>query len=161
MQDDEIKHYILESLGKSRSRDEILIGICENSDLTWQEADAIVVSIMLQNEAAINRRQFTLFFIIAFIFFITGIFLAGYGIYGISLFFTPQGGMPNDLTTYFMPVIEMGLDPFQAFLAAVPAYFTLLSYFLFSPISATFFGIAMIIGSLLGMRKNWSAILGR
>jgi hypothetical protein len=160
MQDKELTSFILERSGKSFNHDEIITELCENTGLTWGEAEALVVQVQAENQATIARHQFPLMFFVALVIFTTGLLLTGYGIYGIFLNFSPQGSMPDDLTTYFMPIIETGLDPFHALLLAISAYFKLILYFLISPISLTFLGIAMLIGSLVGMRKTWSAILG-
>jgi D-alanyl-lipoteichoic acid acyltransferase DltB (MBOAT superfamily) len=159
MQNNDLINFILDGVSKSRSRDEIIFGICQGTGITWEAADALVERVIAENDNVIARRRFPLLIIVAFFFFITGLLLVSYGIYGISLFFTRQGGLPADLTTYFMPIIESGLDPLQVIQAAVPAYFRLILYFLFSPFSAILFGIAMIFGSLVGMRDVWSAIL--
>ncbi len=161
MQEKEIADFILEGLNKSRSRDDILMAVCRNTGLPWEEAEVLLDRIREENETAITRHQFPLMLIVALIIFITGIFLTGYGVYGIYLTFTPQGGVPNDLTTYFMPVIQIGLDPIHALLAVIPAYFKFIMIFLFSPISAAILGIAMIVGSLMGLRTSWAAILRR
>lgn len=161
MQDRELNDFILKRLVKSHSRDEILVELCETNGFSWGEADAKLEYVQAENESAIARSQFPILFIIATIFFITGLLLTGYGVYGLTLLFSPGGGIPNDLTTYFIPVIEVGLDPFQIFLVLLPAYFKFLAYLLFNPVSAAMFGIAMIVGSLLGMRNSWTEILGR
>jgi hypothetical protein len=159
MQEIEITDFILDGLNKSHSRDDILMGVCRNTGIPWGEAEAFLQRIEEENEVTITRHQFPLMVVVALIFFITGIFLTGYGGYGIYLTFTPHGGLPNDLTTYFMPIIRVGLDPFHALKAVIPAYFKFIVVFLFSPISATLLGIAMIVGSLMGMRTSWAAIL--
>ncbi len=159
MQDEELTVFILEGLSKSHDRDDIITGICGITGLTWEESEDMLERVQAENQAVVVRRQFPLMFIVALTFFIAGFVLAAYGIYAISLFFSPQAGLPADLTTYFMPIIEHGLNPLHVVQTTIPAYFKLFVFFLFSPFSAIFFGIAMIIGSLVGMQDVWAAIL--
>ncbi len=161
MQEKEITDFILDGLNKSHSRDDILMAVCRNSGLHWEEAEALLDRIQEENEIAITRHQFPLMMVVALVFFTAGIFLTGYGGYGIYLGFTPQGGMPNDLTTYFMPVLRVGLDPFHVIMALIPAYLKFMLVFLFSPVSAAILGVSMIVGSLMGIRTSWTAILRR
>jgi hypothetical protein len=65
----------------------------------------------------------------------------------------------RDITSYIMPVIEIGVDPASALQPAIFPYFNLILGFILSPISALVFGIAMILDSLLGMRDAWSILL--
>jgi hypothetical protein len=159
MQDKELASYIQESLSKFRDRDEIIISICKKNNLTWDEAEAILDCVKDENEISIARRQFPLYFIVAFIFFVTGFILTGYGVYGTLLSFSKKGGMPDDLTTYFMPIIQTGLNPLEVLKAAIPSYFQLIIYFLFSPVSALILGISMIFGSLKGLSNEWAVII--
>jgi hypothetical protein len=159
MQEEKLVSYIQDNLSKFRDQDEIIIGICKMTNLTWEKAEAILDRVQTENEISIARRQFPLFFIVAFIFFVTGLMLTGYGVYGTLLSFSKKGGMPDDLTTYFMPIIQTGLDPLEVIKAAIPSYFQLIIYFIFSPVSALILGISMIIGSFNGLSKEWAVII--
>jgi len=100
---------------------------------------------------------------VAFAIFLCGLALTGFGIYGIFISVTANNADwgPRDITSYFMPVIEKGTDPVVAFQPAILPYFNLILGFIFSPIAALCSGIAMIIGSLFGMRDVWSDLLNR
>jgi hypothetical protein len=157
----EIQQHIIDELAGNRDRNHLITEICEMMALDWDQAEALVESVQAENEAVIARRRLPLLVILALAIFVGGLLLTGYGVYGIVLAFTRQGGLPDDLTTFFMPVIEEGIDPVHAMGPAVPLYLRLLVYFVFSPFSAAILGIAMIYGSLVGMREVWFVVLFR
>lgn len=157
----ELEKYALEKLSKAGNRDDLVAEICTLTHLSWERAEALLARLEAENQAVIARRQFPLLFSLATILFLAGLGLSAFGIYGITLFFRRDGGVPADLTSYFMPIIEQGLDPGQALGPAVPLYLRTAVYFILSPFSAAFFGAAMLVGSLLGMRRTWSALFDR
>ena len=154
----EIERHILEELYREGDRDDLIAEICSLTRLDWDQAAALVEGVRARNESSIARRRFPLLLALALVIFIGGLSLTGYGLYGLYLVFIGAGGIPDDLTTFFMPVIEEGLDPVRAMGPALPLYLRLFVYFVFSPISATLIGIAMLYGSLQGMRRVWASM---
>ena len=100
---------------------------------------------------------------VAFFVFAAGLILTGYGLYAIATTLTANHGDlgPPDITSYILPVIEKGVDPASALKPAIFPYFNLILGFMLSPFSALIFGVAMILGSLFGMRDAWSNLLNR
>jgi len=157
----EIKQRIIDELAEEHDPDDLILEICDKAKLNWDQAQALVRTVQDENESVIARRRFPLLFTLALAIFTGGLLLTGYGIYGIFLAFTRAGGMPDDLTTFFLPIIEKGLSPAQALGPAVPLYLKMIIYFVFSPFSAILFGIAMVYGSLAGMQDVWADVLFR
>jgi hypothetical protein len=83
------------------------------------------------------------------------------GLYAIASTVTAdQGGLgARDITSYIMPVIEKGVEPASALQPAIFPYFNLIIGFIPSPISAPVFGVAMILGSLVGLRDACSILV--
>ncbi len=131
--------------------------ICEMTRLPWGEVEARLSLIQEEHGRKIIQRQFPLLTGMALFFFTAGVLLTGYGLYAFIAGWTE--GFPRDLTWYFLPVINRGTDPLQALQPAVAPYFKMAFLFLFSPFSALIIGIAMLAGSLSGMKKAWQALL--
>lgn len=158
MPDTELQEWILGRLAASANRDDILQEACARTGCTWSQAESLLEQVELDRKSEIVRRRSPLFFAVALVVFLGGLALAGYGLYGLVLFFSPDS-MPADLTSYFLRILEQGEQPSGVFLSALPPYARFVVYFLFSPFTAFLVGLAMLAGSLLGLRDVWSAIL--
>jgi hypothetical protein len=154
----DLKEWIFDRLAASASRDDILQEICAWTRCDWSQAESILEQVERDREGEIFRRRLPLLFALALVVFLAGTVLAGYGLYGVVLFFSPDG-MPADLTTYFLRILEQGQQPSEVFLSALPPYLRFTLYFLFSPFTALLLGLIMVAGSLLGLRDVWSVIL--
>ena len=154
----DLQEWILDRLAASASRDDILHEICARTRCDWAQAEGILEQVELDRKSEIVRRRLPLLFALALVVFLGGLALAGYGLYGLVLFFSPDG-MPADLTTYFLRILEQGEQPSQVFLSALPPYLRFTIYFVFSPFTTLLLGLIMVAGSLLGLRDVWSAIL--
>jgi hypothetical protein len=151
--------YILDRLAKGDALDDITMEVCKRTNISWNVAEAHVRQIQESDDDVIVKRQFPLLTGVALFFFIAGLILTIYGVIVIVSGMVEE--TPRDLTSYIMPVIEQGVDPADALQPAVFPYTKLIFTFIFSPFSAIFFGIAMLLGSLLGMRKIWAVLLNR
>jgi len=154
---------ILKRLSDEDDPDDIILDICQKTGISWPEAERLVRQVQEKDEHEITQRQMPLLIGIAFFTFAAGLVLSGYGVYAIITSVTANRGdlAPRDITSYFMPVIERGVDPASALQPAVFPYFNLIVGFFLSPFSALLFGAAMIAGSLVGMREAWSKVLNR
>jgi hypothetical protein len=154
---------ILKRLSNVDDPDDIILDICQKTGYSWSEAEKLVDQVQEKDEHKITERQMPLLIGMAFFVFAAGLVLSGYGLYAIITAVRSDQGVlgPRDITSYFMPVIEKGVDPVSAFQPAIIPYFNLILGFFLSPISALLFGVAMIFGSLLGMRDAWSKVLSR
>jgi hypothetical protein len=155
----ELTAMIVRRLEAADDPDNIVADVCEATHLSWDEAEERIQEIQTANAVTITKRQFPLTGGIAFLFFAVGLLCVAYGLYAIVSSILDQG--PKDLTSYFSPVIEQGASPIDAFRPAVVPYFQLIVNFIISPVAALVLGIAMITGSLVGMRNTWSILLNR
>jgi hypothetical protein len=159
MDEPELTAYVIEHLGRQDDIDDLTLELCKQTGWGWQQAADFIGAVEAGNRPVIAKRQFPLLFALAFVLFAAGAGLIGYGVYGFYLTFSGQGGTPSDLTTYFMPVIQKGADPLEAMQPAISPYVRFFLYFWFGPVPALIFGGSMVAGSLLGMKRVWSAIL--
>jgi hypothetical protein len=161
MDNDELTNNIIHLLSKADNRDDIIQEVCQNTGYSWSEAEELVRRIQEKNEGKIAKEQMPLLIGVAFFTFAAGLLLTVYGVVTIVTFVTANKGDwgPRDITSYIMPMIEKSADPVSALRPAIFPYFNLILGFILSPLSAIFFGILMLLGSLIGMRKVWSNIL--
>jgi hypothetical protein len=162
MDEAELTAYIIKHLSEEDDPNDIIPVICREMDCTWPEAEAFMETVREEGKPEISRRQFPLLFTLAFIIFVSGLALTGYGVYITTNLLINQGTvLPQDMITILAPVIVNGDDPFTAFQAALSPYIRFFLDFSGNPISAILFGITMMLGSLLGMREAWSDLLSR
>ncbi len=157
----EFTTHIINRLVKADNAEDIILEISAANNIPWEEAEQILLTIKQENGRKILNRQFPMHFSIALMTFMGGLLLAGYGIYSLIAILAGNTGIPNDLTSYFMPVLEKGIDPGYAIFPAIIPYLSLVVSFLFSPFSALLLGTAMLLGSLVGMRNAWAVLLSR
>lgn len=72
MTNEELSKLIIKELSQHHNRNDIISKICDQSMLTWKEADNLITDVESQNKRKIAARQTPLL-----IFFSIGIFLAG------------------------------------------------------------------------------------
>ncbi len=140
MDDPELIKYIVNRLGNAASKNDLILELCEKRGLSWPEAEALVQRVETEQEHQIVGRRFPLLFVIAL-----GIFLGGLGlvIYDacifISLLETDIGAALNslDVLTHMRLIFDIGI----------------------APITGMIIGAAMMLGSLVGMRRAWTPLL--
>ena len=143
----EITQAILKDLIDARDSDDITFDLCEKHRLSWREAEALVRQVQDDDQETITLRQAPLLTVMALCTFFIGLVVLAYGIYQILV----EGSALIHLThiksitisdPFYIPVdmiIQMGLEPFTTII----------------------FGSALILGSLIGMRDLWAAILSK
>lgn len=125
MQTEEITKYVVNALGRHRSRNDIVQYLCEHANMTWPEAEKIVKQIEVRHGTEINARQSPLIIALGIVGLIGGIALIAYcGIYFIGLTQQDAAGMARGS---------------RGVIYAIGAFFT---------------GIGMITGALIGMWKT-------
>jgi hypothetical protein len=132
--------YIVDRLSDSINPDDIVLEICERSGMSWPEAEALVKEVQAERGQEVARKQFPLLAFVALAIFIGGIALLGYSLYMLFM-------VTNTYASNVMGPWELS---------------NLLN-FIFNYAELTFsillVAIAMILGSLLGMKDAWAAIL--
>ncbi len=145
MTDAKITQEIIEQLADVRDPNDIILGLCEKHGMSWPEAEALVRQVQTEKQDAITLRQAPLFTAIALVTFIAGWAILALGLYPIVLVaiaLLQTGGTASLLTSWeFYSVLNVtartGLHPF----VAIPL------------------GLTMVLGSLIGMRDVWAALL--
>ncbi len=128
--------YIVDKLSKGNKPSDIVYALCEKHGISWADAETLVKTVSTTHGSHIARKQMPLMFGIALITFLGGLALCGYSL--------------NSLIT----ILQAPGDEILRLL-----FISIQTNFLLSPISTLVYGIAMILGSLLGMRDTWTAIL--
>jgi hypothetical protein len=150
MDNGQVSAYIINALSKGEDPDDIVLALCEKNNLAWQEAENLVKNVQVEQQQVIAKKQFPLLFFLALAIFIGGTVVAGYGcliIYSeIKLI---QPGLKN---------IQLVINDMDVFTSLYYGLRMILSAG-GVPISMIIFGLGMILGSLIGMRKAWSDIL--
>jgi len=154
---------IVKRLSAADDPNDIILDLCQKTGCVWAEAEGLVQRVQEEDKFQITQKQMPTLISVALFVFTVGLVLTAYGVYGIITTFTTVRGDfgPRDMYSYIMPMIEKRLDPVTAFEPAVFPYFNLIFGFLLSPVSALLFGVAMLLGSLLGMRDAWENLLNR
>lgn len=140
MDDATLDKWIVDRLAKSASMNDLIMEICENRHLSWSEAEALVLRVQSEQKHAISQRQFPILFILALFIFLGGLAMVVY--YTFVLVPTLNNlisTLPGDMVAFSFArfLFEIGIGP----------------------ISGIFFGAAMILGSILGMRRAWEPML--
>ncbi len=143
--DPEIKRVVLEELNNARDPNDIILEACEKYGLAWPEAEALVRQVQEENRDTITLRHAPLLTALALASFFGGMVVLAIGFYPIVVVAATilrNGNFESLLHSgelfYALSVmVHTGLTPF----AAIPL------------------GGAMVLGSLIGMRDVWSAIL--
>jgi hypothetical protein len=142
--------YVIHRLSQGDSPKDLTFDLCEKFGLSWPQAEDLVKQVQEEKHGEIARKQFPLMFTLAL-----GIFIVGLGLIGYSVFVVWTEFPVMEASRTGTQTIEQNMD--------AVAYM----YFLFQMIIRSggqiitmfILGIGMVIGSLLGMRDTWGAIL--
>ena len=140
METSNLTNYIVDHLSDAVTPDDIIMDICDKTGISWPEAEALVEQVQSEHEQDVNKRQFPLLTLVALSIFVGGVGLLTYSVYTLFLItsaYTSTTLNPRDLPDTLNFIFNY-------------AAFTL---------SLILFAIAMILGSLLGMRQIWATIL--
>jgi hypothetical protein len=131
-----IEEEIVERLENSESLDDIILDLCEQENIAWPEAEAIVQRIQAENKTHIVLTQSPVLVLIAL-----ATFLGGLGLISVAVY---------DIVTVFNAYVGSGIASigFLAYLLQYGGFFWGLGLL----------GLAMIVGSLRGMQDVWTAI---
>ena len=140
MDDAEITAYFVKHLSESDNPDDLIMHICEQTGRKWEQVESLLERVSAEHEQEITRRQSPLLAIIALVTFAAGVGISIYSTYFLVLVIQEYSKAP---------VSPLGIpDAIQAIMAVA-----------YTSIGGLVFGLAMVLGSLLGMRRVWAAIL--
>jgi hypothetical protein len=144
MNGEEQTAYIIHHLTEGDEPKDIILELCEQANLSWPQAEALVKRVQEEKAVEITRKQFPLLFTLALAIFLGGLGLIGYSLYYLThpLFegYTGTSMSVINYSAYLMQVIINSRG---------------------SVIYALLIGTGMILGSLFGMRDVWSQILNK
>ncbi len=140
MEQADLHAFILDCLSGAVNPDDIVMEICEQHSLTWPEAEALVQQIQSEHGNAITRRQSPLLVIIAL-----GLFLGGLALIGFS--------------AYSLAALVQSYSQADLFYTDMPGALLLIFEYGYGLLGMMGVGAAIVLGSLVGMRRVWTAIL--
>jgi len=132
--------HIVDRLSEAANPEDIILDICDKTDLSWPEAEALVKQVQAEHEQEVIKRQSPLLTLVALSIFVGGVGLLAYSIY--ILFLTTSAYASMALNPWDLPDILNFVFNYAAF-----------------TLSLILLAIGMILGSLLGMRQVWMDIL--
>jgi hypothetical protein len=140
MEQADLHAFILDRLTGAVNPDDIVMELCEKHGLAWPEAEALVLEIQSEHGNAITRRQSPLLTIIAL-----GLFLGGLALIGIS--------------AYSLIEIVQSYSQADLFYTDMPGALMMILEYGYGSLATIGLGAAIVLGSLVGMRRVWAAIL--
>ena len=142
MNNAELEKQIIERLENGGNKNDIILDLCENANMNWTQAEAMVEEVRAENQAHITLARSPLLVSIALIIFIGRAGIIVYSVYDLFVMYS----VFRDL---YAPTNPSGLA--MGFL-----------WYLFingeGLLGMTILGTAMITGSLRGMEGVWTAI---
>ena len=139
--ENKIEEQIVERLTNSEDKNDIILDLCEDADMSWAEAESTLERIETENKTLIVLSQSPLLVAIALTTFVGGVILVSATIY--------------DLIVSYNTYISESLDnPHIGYLSML---FLSGGWFL----ERILLGLFMIVGSLRGMQDVWQAIFER
>lgn len=138
--DPQLTDRVLKELVRGTNLDDIVLAVIENTNMDWSQAEAFVTEIQREHDSHITRRQSPVLVAIALVTYFGGLAIIGYELYY--------------LFSVFDLIQKTGVSPFDMFgLASSLAEYAMVF------LELTPLGLAMILGSLIGMRKVWESFL--
>jgi hypothetical protein len=150
MNTDEQIAYIIHHLTEGDDPKDLVFDLCQQTNLTWPQAEALVRQVQEEKQGDIARKQFPLLFILALGAFVIGLGLIGYSVYSViaEMALVPADPLNGQL-------VEQNIDG----VSRLYLFFSLVVRSGGQIITLFVLGIAMVLGSLLGMRDTWVKIL--
>lgn len=129
MTNEELSRLIIKELSQHHSRNDIISKICDQSMLTWKEADNLITDVEAQNKRKIAARQVPLLIFLSIGTFLLGLWLLVYNIQFL-LSFSQRDTLGQILS------VQSG-------------------YYVIAELAT---GLAMTVGGLYGMWKTLAAL---
>ena len=134
----EIKVQIIERPKNSKDKNDIILGLCEDADMNWSEAEETLERIEVGNKTHIVLSQSPLLIAIALATFVGGVVLVSATIYDLIVSYN----------TYISELLDSPHIGYLSMLFLSGGWF----------LERILLGQFMIVGSLRGMQDVWQAI---
>jgi hypothetical protein len=142
VQDTDLTTYVIERLVGAENPDDIIYDLCEKTGWPWSQAEAFVRQVQERHQGDVVKRQFPLLFTIAIATYLAGIGLMAYSMYSVF---------------EIMKIIQGSSLPYPDAFSSIRIILDIA----IGPVILFCTGLAMILGSLIGMRDAWMSILVR
>jgi hypothetical protein len=142
MQESELTSIVIERLVGGEDPDDIIYALCEQTGWSWPQAKDFFYQTKASHQGEVLKKQFPLFLFTAATTYTAGIGLMAYSLYSVveKVVIERVMGFPvPDLISGIRLILDFGIGPIILF--------------------AT--GLAMVLGSLIGMRDAWKGLLVR
>ncbi len=80
MNNEELSNLIIKELSQHHSHNDVISKVCDQSMLTWKEADSLVTEVEIQNKRKIAAHQSPLLIFLSIVTFLLGVGLLAYNI---------------------------------------------------------------------------------
>jgi hypothetical protein len=152
-----IHDYIIDRLSRQVDEDDLILAVCEQQQVGWDDAKALISSIKAEHEDAILLRQMPLKMLIAFATLVFGLTLVSLTVmFAVDLLtmvsgtLTARGIEPGDSSLLVNTHTTLVQVVMQNSPYVVPAIAALLIN-----------GLGMVFGSLLGMQEAWDWLIDK
>jgi hypothetical protein len=142
MDDPTLEQHIVKRLANTASLNDIILELCEKRGMTWIDAETLVNRIQVEHAPTIASRRFPLLFVLALGIFLGGLALVIYNVYAITTLVEVDLGDlfgSLDMMTHLGFIFEIAAGPIMGIIT----------------------GVAMLLGSMVGMRSAWTPLLDR
>jgi hypothetical protein len=126
----EARAFIIDQSGKNQNRNDIVLTLCRELDIEWEEADQMIREVEAFDAQQITRHQSPLLIVLGLAVIIGGLGLTTYGIW------------------YFWTFTQ--LEPTQQLIETQYMYITA---------GSMITGLAMITGGIIGFRKLLAGLM--
>jgi len=137
MDEKELKDWIVEELAKGRPEQDLVLRLTQKNGMYWPDAEALVRQVAEEQSEKIERKQAPILAILAMLLFAGGTAVILLGLSPFYMAFMGERAMPLNAATLAMILFQWGSESFWLLVT----------------------GAAMVMGSLIGMRRVWSNFL--
>jgi len=142
VEESDLTAYVVGRLARAENLNDIIFELCEKTGWSWPQAEAFVLQVQESHQGEVAERQFPILFILA-----AGTYLAGIGLMAYSL---------HSVFDVVKLLKRMEIPALDVFSVLMIAFNTAVG-----PIVLFATGLAMVLGSLIGMRDVWKSMLAR
>lgn len=142
MEQSNLTSYVIERLVGGEDPDDIIYELCEMCNWSWPRSEAFVLQVQQEHQGEVVKKQFPLLFTVAVTTYVTGIGLMVYSLYSLIKkveIHRVMGFPAPDVLNGIRLLLDFGIGPAILFVT----------------------GLAMVLGSLIGMQDVWKSLLAR
>ena len=100
-----VTRYVIDELGGGRSRNDVILALCQQLGIDWREAERLVVTVESVNRRSIALQQSPFLVIIGVVTLIAGLVIFAYSLYSILVLVRISRGTLAGVATGFAMVV--------------------------------------------------------